>query len=136
MKNLIVTLSIFCSTFIFAQKNQNYVQISYSSICCGTPSTAPVMNYLSQFQKKNKTNALEVLQQSGLGREGEFNLYIGFDKLSKTQKTKLINGLNTAISVQNNKRNQNSDGIVHFEPNKTIAKTDLALIKNLTIYKK
>ncbi|WP_228453659.1 hypothetical protein [Chryseobacterium aquaeductus] len=111
------------------------MQISYSSICCGTPSTDPVMNYLSQFQKKNKTKSFEILQQSGLGREGEFNLYVGYDQLSKTQKTSFIKGLQTAINSQNTKRNQSSDGLVNFTSSKIVTKADLASIKNLTLYK-
>jgi hypothetical protein len=136
MKNLIITFSIFCSTFVFAQKNQNYIEIGYSSICCGTPSTDSVMNYVNQFQKKNKTKTFEILRQPGLGREGEFNLYIATDHLSKTKKAKFIIGLQSAISSQNNKRNQNSDGIVNFEGTKMVTKADLIKIKNLTIYKK
>lgn len=135
MKNLILSLSIFCSTFVFAQKSQNYVQISYSSICCGTPSTAPVTNYLSQFQKKSKIKTFEILKQSGLGREGEFNLYVGIDQLSKIQKTKFIKGLQEAVSLQNTKRNDGSDGYVNFEPATIVTKKNLASIKNLTIYK-
>ncbi|MCU7616984.1 hypothetical protein NZ698_07225 [Chryseobacterium sp. PBS4-4] len=136
MKNLIFIFSIFCCTFVSAQKNQNYIEIGYSSICCGTPSTDPVMNYVNQFQKKNKTKNFEILRQSGLGREGEFNLYIGTDQLSKTQKVNFKKGLQSAITAQNTKRNQNSDGIVNFEGTKMVTKADLSKIKNLIIYKK
>ncbi len=135
MKNLILTFSIICSTFVFAQKNQNYVEVSYGSICCGTPSTNPVMGYISDFQKKNKTKTFEILRQSGLGREGEFNLYISTDHLSKTQKNSFLKGLQSAISSQNTRRNQNSDGIVNFEKSKIVTKADLAKIENLIIYK-
>lgn len=135
MKNLILTLSIFCCTFVFAQKNDNYVEIGYASICCGTPSTDPVMNYVSQFQKKNKTKSFEILKQPGLGREGEFNLYISTSQLSQTQKTNFIKGLQSAISSQNTKRKENSDGMVNFQETKMVTKGDLAKIKNLIIYK-
>lgn len=135
MKNLILTLSIFCCTFVLAQKNENYVEIGYSSICCGTPSTDPVMNYVNQFQKKNKTKSFEILQQPGLGREGEFNLYISTSQLSKTQKTSFIKGLQSAISSQNTERKENSDGTVNFQETKMVTKGDLAKIKNLIIYK-
>lgn len=135
MKNLILTLSIFCSTFVFAQKNENYIEIGYSSICCGTPSTDPVINYINQFQKKYKTKPFEILQQQGLGREGEFNLYISTSQLSQSQKTNFVKGLQSAISSQNIKRKENSDGTVNFQETKTVAKKDLAKIKNLIIYK-
>lgn len=135
MKNLILTLSIFCCTFVLAQKNENYVEIGYSSICCGTPSTDPVMNYVNQFHKKYKTKPFEILQQPGLGREGEFNLYISTSQLSKTQKTSFIKGLQSAISSQNTERKENSDGTVNFQETKMVTKGDLAKIKNLIIYK-
>lgn len=136
MKKILLIAGIFSFSFFWAQKNQNYLQIGYSSMCCGTPSPDPVMSYLSQFQKKNKTKAFEVYRQSGLGREGEFNLYIGIDKLSKTQKTNFIKGLQSAISSQNSKRNQSSDGTVNFEETAVITKADLGKARNLTIYKK
>jgi len=135
MKNLILTLSIFCCTFVFAQKNENYIEIGYSSICCGTPSTDPVINYINQFQKKNKTKPFEILQHQGLGREGEFNLYISTSQLSQSQKTNFVKGLQSAISSQNIKRKENSDGTVNFQETQTVTKGDLAKIKNLIIYK-
>lgn len=135
MKKTAVIFSIFCSTFFFSQKNQNYLQIGYASICCGTPSTDPVMNYVKKFQKKNKIKPLEIYKQSGLGREGEFNLYIGIDKLSKAQKSNFIKGLQAAIGSQNGKRNQSRDGIVNFEEATLITKEDLAKARNLTLYK-
>ena len=135
MKNLILTLSIFCCTFVFAQKNENYIEIGYSSICCGTPSTDPVINYINQFQKKYKTKPIEILQQQGLGREGEFNLYISTSQLPQSQKTNFVKGLQSAISSQNIKRKENSDGTVNFQETQTVTKKDLAKIKNLIIYK-
>ncbi|MFP7655260.1 hypothetical protein [Chryseobacterium proteolyticum] len=86
MKKIAILFSIFCFSFFFSQKNQNYLQVGYASICCGTPSEDPVINYISKFQKKNKTKPFEIYKQSGLGREGEFNLYIGIDSLAKTKK--------------------------------------------------
>ncbi|MBB4805816.1 hypothetical protein HNP38_001088 [Chryseobacterium defluvii] len=136
MKKIFLTLSIFCFAFFYSQKNQNYVEISYASICCGPPSADPVVNYVTQFQKKNKLKSLEVLQRSGLGREGEFSLYIGVDKLSRTQKNKFIKGLKSAINSQNSKRDENKDGIVNFDSTMLIKKEDLAGKRKLTIYKK
>ena len=136
MKQLILVFFIFSSIFFFAQKNQNYLQIGYASICCGTPSTIPVTNYVKQYQKKNKTKAFEILQQQGMGMEGEFNLYISTDQLAKSQKTNFIKGLHSAIAAQNTRRNQNSDGIVNFEASQVVKKADLLKIKNLIIYKK
>ena len=136
MKKAAVIFSIFCSTFFFSQKNQNYLQIGYTSICCGTPSEDPVMNYVKKFQEKNKIRSLEIYEQSGLGREGEFNLYIGIDKLSKAQKSNFIKGLQAVTGSQNGKRDQSRDGIVNFEEATIITKEDLAKARNLTLYKK
>ncbi|SUX45215.1 hypothetical protein [Chryseobacterium indoltheticum] len=134
MKKIILTIAVFSCTFFFAQKSENYIEISYNSICCGTPSTAPVMNYINSFQ--GKKNKLEIYRQSRLGREGEFKLFIGTDALSKSKKTKFIKGLEAAINSQNKSRNENSDGIVDFNSQTTIKKEKLSTLNNLTIYKK
>ncbi|KXH84791.1 hypothetical protein [Chryseobacterium kwangjuense] len=136
MKKIICTVFLFSSVFFFSQKNQNYIQVSYSSICCGTPSTQPLMDYVKQFEKKNKLRPLEILRHSGLGREGEFNLYIGIDKLSKKKKTTFLKGLQFALSSQNEKRKKDRDGHVNLDSAETIHGSNLKDIKNLTIYKK
>lgn len=136
MKKILVTISLFCWVLFFSQKNTSYLQISYGSICCGTPSTIPVTDYLKKFEKSNRLKSFEVLKQGGLGREGEFNLYIGTDRLGKKQKTTFMKGLQSAIALQNKKRKQDSDGTVSFDSAVTVYKSDLTNIKNLTIYKK
>ncbi|MBK1897123.1 hypothetical protein [Chryseobacterium paridis] len=135
MKKSAILLSIFCFTFFFSQKNKNYLQVGYASICCGTPSEDPVINYIAQFQKKNKTKQFEIYRQSGLGREGEFNIYIGIDALTENKKNKFISGLKAAVSSQNAKRKSNS-GNVNFDETQIVTKADLANARNLTIYKK
>lgn len=72
------------------------------------------MNFINQFQKKNKIKNFEVYKQSGLGREGEFNIYIGTDTFSRTQKTKFVEGLKAAINTQNQMKRPNRDGNVSF----------------------
>jgi len=136
MKKLFLAIGLFSTVLFFAQKSENFYEISYSSICCGTPSTAPVMNYIQLFQKKNNSKAIEVFRQSGLGREGEFKLFIGLDGLTKAKKQSFLKGLETAINTQNNSRNQSSDGIVNFSSRETVKKSDLKKINNLTVYKK
>ncbi|MCT2406340.1 hypothetical protein NZD88_02075 [Chryseobacterium antibioticum] len=135
MKKVLLTLFMFCCTFLFSQKNLRYVEIYYGSICCGTASTEPVTDYLKQFEKKNKLKALEVLIQRSKGREGEFSLYIGVDKLNKKQQKLFMQGLSSAISIQNSKRNEYSDGTVNFDSAVTFSNDDLKNRKNLTIYK-
>lgn len=134
MKKLFSTIAVFSCVFFFAQKSQNYVEISYNSICCGTPSSTPVMNYINSFQ--GKKNTLEIYRQSGLGREGEYKLFIGIDALSKSKKAKFIKGLEAAINSQNKSRNESSDGIVNFDSKKIVSKEKLSTLNNLTIYKK
>ncbi|WP_445431190.1 hypothetical protein [Chryseobacterium indoltheticum] len=134
MKKIILTIAVFSCTFFFAQKSENYIEISYNSICCGTPSSAPVMNYIKSFQ--GKKNTLEIYRQSRLGREGEYKLFIGIDALSKSKKTKFIKGLEAAINSQNKSRNENSDGIVDFNSQTLVKKEKLNTLNNLTIYKK
>lgn len=136
MKKIIITVFLFSSVFFFSQKNQNYIQVSYSSICCGTPSTQPLMDYVKRFEKKNKLKSFEILQQGGLGREGEFNLYIGIDKLSKKKKATFLKGLQSALALQNEKRKKDSDGHVNLDSEAAVHGSDLKDIKNLTIYKK
>lgn len=135
MKKVLLTISLFCSVFFFSQKNMSYLQVSYGSMCCGTPSTKPVTDYLKKFEKSKHLKAFEVLKQGGLGREGEFNLYIGTDKLGKKQKTAFTKGLQSVIALQNKKRKQDSDGTVNFDSAVTVSQADLINIKNLTIYK-
>ncbi|MFL9833197.1 hypothetical protein [Chryseobacterium terrae] len=134
MKKLILTLTVFSSAIFFAQKSENYVEISYNSICCGTPSSTPVMSYINGFQCKKKT--LEVYRQSRLGREGEYKLFVGIDDLSKRKKAKFIKGLEATVDSQNKSRNENSDGIVSFDSRKVVTKEKLNTLNNLTIYKK
>ncbi|WP_312902925.1 hypothetical protein [Chryseobacterium taichungense] len=132
MKKVVLTIAIFGCTLFFAQKSENYLQIGYASVCCGTPSEKPVMDYLTKFKQKNKVKNLEIYKQSGLGREGEYNLYIGTDALSKTQKNNFIKGLKAAVSSQNNARSKNSDGMVNFNESEIIKKADLSNARNLT----
>lgn len=134
MKKIILTIAVFGCAFFFAQKSENYIEIGYNSICCGTPSSAPVMNYINSFQ--GKKNTLEIYRQSRLGREGEYKLFIGIDALSKSKKAKFIKGLEATINSQNKSRNENSDGIVDFNSRTIIKKEKLSTLNNLTIYKK
>lgn len=136
MKKIFLTLGIFSCVFFYAQKSENFYEISYNSICCGTPSTASVMNYIEAFKAKNKGKEIEVFRQSGLGREGEFRLYIGIDALSKSKKKKFVTGLEAAVNSQNNARNKSSDGTVNFQSTGLVKKEDLKKINNLTVYNK
>ena len=133
MKKVLATIGLFSSVLFFAQKSESYIQVGYASVCCGTPSDKPVMDYLAQFKSKNRVKSLEVYKKSGLGREGEYNLYIGTDGLSKTQKTAFIDGLKATVNSQNKARKTNSTGLVNFDENETVPKADLMNARNLTL---
>ncbi|WP_308005425.1 hypothetical protein [uncultured Chryseobacterium sp.] len=133
MKKIVLIIGLFTSAVFFAQKSENYLQVGYHSICCGTPSSKPVMDFINQFQKKNKIKNFEVYKQSGLGREGEFNIYIGTDTFSRTQKTKFVEGLKAAINIQNQMKKPNRDGNVSFDETTTVKKADLSNARNLTL---
>ncbi|MDO3424376.1 hypothetical protein QWT87_05695 [Chryseobacterium sp. APV1] len=133
MKKIVLIIGLFTSAVFFAQKSENYLQVGYHSICCGTPSDKPVMNFINQFQKKNKIKNFEVYKQSGLGREGEFNIYIGTDTFSRTQKTKFVEGLKAAINTQNQMKRPNRDGNVSFDETLMVKKADLSNARNLTL---
>lgn len=136
MKKIIVTTALFAFTFFYSQKNQNYLEISYGSICCGPSSDKPVISFLKEFKRKYQIKSLEVLIQKGMGREDEYTLYVGTDFLTKNQRSRLVRGLTATVSNQNNNKEQSNKGNVSFDPTVTVSQSDLAQVKNLTIYKK
>ena len=136
MKKLIVTTALFAFTFFYSQKNQNYLQISYGSVCCGPASDKPVMSFLKDFKNKSQIKSMEILKQNGRGREGEYTLYVGTDFLTKNQKKRLIRGLTAAVSNQNNSKKNQNIGNVFFDSTAVVTQSELADVKNLTIYKK
>lgn len=136
MKKIIITTALLAFTFFYAQKNQNYLEISYGSVCCGPASDKPVMSFLKEFKNKSQIKSLEVLIQKGMGREGEYTLYVGTDFLTKNQKKRLIRGLTATVSNQNNNKKSQSTGNVSFDSTAVVTQSDLTDVKNLTIYKK
>lgn len=135
MKKILLTIGLFSTVLFFAQKNENYFVVGYHSICCGTPSDKQVMDFINTFRTKNKIKNFEVYRQNGLGREGEFKLYIGTDTFSKTQKTQFVNGLKAVIEAQNRMKKPNRDGDVSFNETEIIKKVDLSNARNLTLIK-
>lgn len=114
MKKLLLLLFIFLFSVISAQKNEKYVRIDYSSICCGTPSEKPLMDYLKDFSQKNKLKSFEIWLETGLGYEGEFALFIGIDALKMKSKEKFILGLKSLVNDFESKRNINQDGNIRL----------------------
>ncbi|MBE4948346.1 hypothetical protein [Chryseobacterium culicis] len=136
MKKLIVTSALFAFAFFYSQKNQNYLQISYGSVCCGPASDKPVMSFLKEFKNKSQIKSMEILMQKGRGREGEYTLYVGTDFLTKNQKKRLIRGLTATVSNQNNSKKSQNVGNVFFDSTAVVTQSELSDVKNLTIYKK
>jgi hypothetical protein len=136
MKKIIITTALLAFTFFYSQKNQNYLEISYGSVCCGPASDKPVMSFLKEFKNKSQRKSMEILIQKGRGREGEYTLYVGTDFLTKNQKKRLVRGLTAAVSNQNNNKKSQSVGNVFFDSTAVVTQSELADVKNLTIYKK
>lgn len=136
MKKILVLTALLAFSFFYSQKNQNYLEISYGSVCCGPPSDKPVISFLKEFKNKSQIKSLEILIQKGMGREGEYTLYIGTDYLTKNQKKRLVRGLTATISNQNNNKKNQNTGTVFFDSATVVSQSDLKGIKNLTIYKK
>ncbi|MBO9690618.1 hypothetical protein [Chryseobacterium sp.] len=136
MKKILVFTALLAFGFFYSQKNQNYLEISYGSVCCGPPSDKPVISFLKEFKNKSQIKSLEILIQKGMGREGEYTLYIGTDYLTKNQKKRLVRGLTATISNQNNNKKNQNTGTVFFDSATVVSQSDLKDIKNLTIYKK
>ncbi len=93
------------------------------------------MNYIEEYQKNNKNNTIEVYQQSGLGREGEYSLFLGLDCLSKSKKKKFLSGLARVIQQQNDRRNLGRDGSVALDGNYSITKKELLDKNNVALFK-
>lgn len=94
--------------------NTSVVVLDYNSVCCGPPSEMPVVNFIQNFVKANKTAKPVVYKKSGLGREGEFKLYIMLNGFNPMSVKPFLAGLQKTVSDQNNSRNKSSDGTINF----------------------
>lgn len=129
MKKILALTALLAFSFFYSQKNQNYLEISYGSVCCGPPSDKPVISFLKEFKNKSQIKSLEILIQKGMGREGEYTLYIGTDYLTKNQKKRLVRGLTATISNQNNNKKNQNTGTVFFDSATVVSQSDLKDIK-------
>lgn len=71
-----------------------------------------------------------------MGREGEFELYVGTDFLTINQRKRLVRGLTASVSNQNNNKKSQNIGSINFDPADIAHQADLKNVNNLTIYKK
>ncbi|SIR18392.1 hypothetical protein SAMN05421797_107157 [Maribacter ulvicola] len=109
---LIVALG-FVPILTFSQTNENYIGIDYSSICCGTPSKKPIIDYIKKIEANNKLKSFEMFVEDGLGKEGEYAFYIGTDNLNNKSVKSFFNGLKDIATNQNKLRSEKSDGYVN-----------------------
>jgi len=109
---------------LFSQTNKNYIAVGYSSICCGTASSQPVIDFVKKFEKKLRLKPFEMWIEDGLGKEGEYTLYIGTDNLNADQLKSFWNGLKMTASNQKKQRSKKGDGYVNVDdkltPNATL----------------
>lgn len=101
--------------FAFSQSNKNYISVGYSSVCCGTPSDKPIMNYIKNFEKENKLKPFEIFLERGLGKEGEHAFYIGTGNLNTKLLKSFLNGLEITATSQNKQRSRKGDGYVNVD---------------------
>ena len=127
LKFVIIAL-VFNPVISFSQTNKNYIIVGYSSICCGTPSEKPIMDYVKNFEKKNKLKPFEIFIENGLGKEGEHAFYVGTDNLSTKLIKSFLDGLNITATNQNKQRSKNEDGYVNVD-NKLTSNSTLKNIK-------
>jgi hypothetical protein len=113
--NLIIIALAFIPAFAFSQTNINYINIGYSSICCGPPSEKPVMDFMNYFEKEYKLKPFEIFMEDGLGKEGEYALYIGTDNLNTNLLSSFLDGLKITVYEQNKQRSKNHDGYVNLD---------------------
>ncbi|WP_324027846.1 hypothetical protein QSV08_07835 [Maribacter sp. BPC-D8] len=115
----IIFAFVLIPVFAFSQTNKNYIPISYSSICCGTPTDQPVMDFIKNFEEKNNLKPFEIFIEVGLGKEGEHTFYIGTDNLDAKLLESLCSSLTTITATQNKKRSKNRSGYVRLGNNLT-----------------
>ncbi|MDI9310545.1 MAG: hypothetical protein QM535_10035 [Limnohabitans sp.] len=120
---LVVITLVAIPVFSFSQTNKEYIIIGYSSICCGTPSTKPIIDFVKKFETKNKLHPFEIFIENGLGKEGEHTFYIGTDNLNTKLIKSFLGGLKVTATNQNNQRSKNRDGYINVNDKRTLNST-------------
>lgn len=118
------------SAVAFAQKTCTYpVVVSFNSMCCGVPSSSPVIKLIKIFKKQYKIKQVAVDSIGPLGREGEYYLAFRLKEFSKAQKIKFIQQLKkTAAGMK-------EQGFADVKENETINKADLSPSAAVTLLK-
>lgn len=126
---LLLIASVFSPLLALSQTNKNYISIGYSSICCGTPSEKPIMDYVKDFEKSKKLKPFEIFVEYGLGKEGEHIFYIGTDNLNTELLNLFFEGLKITATNQNKLRSKNRNGYINVD-NKLTSNLTLKNIKD------
>ena len=111
-----------------AQQTDTYpVIVSFNSMCCGVPSSEPVMKLIKSFKKQYKIKQVAVDSIGPMGREGEYYLAFRLKELSKAQKIKFIQQLKKTAETMKEK------GAAEIRENETINKADLSSRASVTL---
>ena len=86
MKKIIITTALLAFTFFYSQKNQNYLEINYGSVCCGPASDKPVMSFLKEFKNKSQIKSMEVLIQKGMEEKANLRYTLAQTSSQKIRK--------------------------------------------------
>ena len=113
-----------------AQQKDTYpVVVSFNSMCCGVPSSAPVMKLISNFKKQYKIKKVFVDSIGPMGREGEYYLAFRLKEFSKLQKIKFIQQLKKIVPAMK------EQGSADVKENETIDKASLSSRTAVTLLK-
>ena len=118
-KIIILTLLSFITFSGIAQINKYRVVVKFGSMCCGVPSSKPLLDYITVFKKKNKIKKISCDSIGPMGREGEYDMAFSLKELKKKQIdlfVKEVTALATTMKEQ---------GYVNVEENVVIDKASL-----------
>ncbi len=113
-----------------AQTKDTYpVIVSFSSMCCGVPSNAPVIKLVKAFKKQYKIKQVAVDSIGPMGREGEYYLAFRLKEFSKAQKIKFIKQLKKTAATMT------EQGSAEIKENEMVDKASLSSRAGITLLK-
>jgi hypothetical protein len=127
MKILIVLSFLLLSLNSFSQKTTYRVVVKFGSMCCGVPSSKPLLDYVAAFKKRNKIKKISCVSIGPMGREGEYDMAFTLKELKKTQAEIFVKEL-IALAVT-----MKEQGYTNIEENIEI---DISALGRATLTKK
>ena len=116
----LLAMLVLATTASAQQKDTYPVIVSFTSMCCGVPSNAPVMKLVKAFKKQYKIKQVAVDSIGPMGREGEYYLAFRLKEFNKAQKIMFIQQLkNTAATMK-------EQGFAEIKENETVDKASLS----------